>query len=176
MPSILQNFSIKNAGNLTVLFRAKGTVYWWLMGKAARAIIIEDGKLLVMHRNKSGSQYYTLVGGRANADETPEQAVVREVREETGMEVTAARLVFVENHPEPYNTQYIFVCEVAAHGEVAIQDTSEEGFMNRLSINLHQPFWVEAGAFPRLSFRTPQLQEAITQALKKGFPSEPQNI
>jgi 8-oxo-dGTP pyrophosphatase MutT (NUDIX family) len=146
------------------------------MSKAARAIIVEDGKLLVMHRNKSGSEYFTLVGGRVNEGEEPEQTVVREVREETGLEVTSARLVFIEDHRAPYNVQYIYVCEIAPHGPVAVQDTSEEGFMNRLNINVHKPLWVEVKAFPRLYFRTPQLQQAIIQGLKNGFPNSPVNI
>jgi ADP-ribose pyrophosphatase YjhB (NUDIX family) len=143
------------------------------MGKAARAIIIEGNKLLIMHRNKYGSQYFTLVGGRVNENETIEQALVREVKEETGLVVRAARLVFVEHHPEPYNEQYIFLCEVEPHADVAIQDSSEEGFMNKLEANLHQPLWTDLKAFSTIAFRTPQLQTAIITALKKGFPSEP---
>ena len=143
------------------------------MGKAARAIIIEDNKILVMHRKKYGSEYFTLVGGWANENETIEHALAREIKEETGMDVTAHKLVFVEEHPEPYNQQYIFLCEVASHGEVAIQDYSEEGFMNRLDANIHLPVWVSTSAFHTLQFRTPQLYTAILHALKKGFPSEP---
>ncbi len=142
------------------------------MGKAARAIIIENNKLLVMYRNKQGSQYYTLVGGRANQDETTEQALVREVKEETGFDITRARLVFVEYHHEPYNEQYIYLCEIAAHAEVAIQDTSEEAFLNRMNVNIHRPQWADKKAFAKLPFRTPQLQEAIAHGIKKGFPKE----
>lgn len=143
------------------------------MAKAARAIVIEGDKILVMHRNKHGSEYFTLVGGRLNGEETPEQALVREVKEETGLDVTTHRLVYVEEHPAPYNDQYIFLCEVASHGDVSIQDVSEESFMNKISINTHKPLWAEAKAFANLPFRTIQLQNAITEALKKGFPSEP---
>jgi len=143
------------------------------MGKAARAIIIEDNKILVMFRNKEGSQYYTLVGGRLNDNELPEQALVREVKEETGLDVTACRLVFTESHPEPYNDQYIYLCTVAPHADVAIQETSEEGFMNKISVNVHSPLWAQVQSFSKLPFRTIQLQAAITGALQKGFPREP---
>ena len=143
------------------------------MANAARAIIIENGKLLVMFRNKHGSQYYTLVGGRLDGDETPEQAVDREVMEETGLKVTSSRLVFFEDHPEPYNKQYIFLCEVAPHGDVAIQDYSEEGMMNRLEANVHKPLWVELKGLEQIPFRTPQLQQAIALGFRKVFPKEP---
>ncbi len=126
-----------------------------------------------MHRNKHGSEYFTLVGGRVNDGETIEQALQRELMEETGLEITNAQLVFVEEHPSPYNDQYIFLCEVAPHATIAIQATSEEGFMNRININVHKPLWTETKNFQRLPFRTPQLQRAIIEALEKGFPSKP---
>lgn len=143
------------------------------MGNAARAIIIEGDKILVMYRNKHGSQYYTLVGGRVSEGETTDQALVREVREETGLQVTSARLVYFEPHPEPYNQQYIYLCEVAPHADIAIQEYSEEAFMNSLDANIHKPLWAEVRSFTALAFRTPQLQAAISEAIKKGFPKDP---
>lgn len=146
------------------------------MGVAARAIVIENGEILVMKRIKQGVEYYTLVGGRLNDTESPEQALIREVREETGLEVTKAQLVFTEKHPEPYNDQYIFLCEVAPHGEIAVQHTSEEALMNKIDINIHQPTWIKTSMFPRLPFSTMKLQKAISEALEKGFPTEPRQL
>lgn len=143
------------------------------MKQAARAIILEEDKILVMHRNNEGNQYFTLVGGKVDSNETPEQALVREVREETGLEVVSARLVFIEDHPEPYNHQFVYLCEVAPHGEVAIQDMAEEAILNKLSINIHQPMWANLASFPTLAFRTPQLQQAIIEGINKGFPEQP---
>ncbi len=143
------------------------------MAQAARAIIINGGKMLVMHRNKHGTQYYTLVGGRVNTGETVEQALVREIKEETGLDITKARLVFTEKHPAPYNDQFIFLCEVASHESAAIQDSSEEAFLNKMGGNIHQPAWVETKSFARLPFSTMQLQKVIVDALKNGFPDQP---
>src|ERR1700752_5055992 len=70
-----------------------------LMGKAARAIIIQNNKILLMRHNKQGGDYYTLIGGPIKDGESPEQALVREVKEESGLDVTNARLVFIEEHP-----------------------------------------------------------------------------
>jgi ADP-ribose pyrophosphatase YjhB (NUDIX family) len=143
------------------------------MAKAARAIIIENGNILVMHRNKQGSQYFTLVGGRVDDNETIEQALVREVREETGLEVVSAQLVFYEPHPAPYNEQYIFVCHIAPHSDVEIQKTSEEAMLNKLGFDTHKPYWISLNAFAHLAFRTPQLQQAILNGVAKGFPRQP---
>lgn len=151
-------------------------VYTVAMAKAARAIVIEGDKLLVMYRNKHGSEYYTLVGGQVADGESTEQALVREIREETGMQVTGARLVFTEEHPAPYNEQYIYLCHVAPHAEVAVQEWSEEGQMNRIDVNVHKPLWVTATAFEGLPFRTPKLQAAIINGVRKGFPSQPLDL
>lgn len=146
------------------------------MAKAARAIIVEGDKILVMYRNKHGSEYFTLVGGQVADGETIEQGLSRELKEETGLVATGARQVFVENHAEPYNQQYIYVCEVAPHDDVAIQETSEEGYMNRLDANVHKPLWVDVASFEKLPFRTPALQAAIVYGLRKGFPTQPVDL
>lgn len=146
------------------------------MAQAARAIIMENGKILVMRREKQGSIYFTLVGGRVNEGEDITATVVREVREETGLMVTNARYVFYEAHPEPYNEQYIFLCEIAPHDNIKIQEASEEALLNRFGTNLHEPMWAEAQSFEKLPFRTPQLQKAITAAVRKGFPAEPVRV
>jgi|SRR5688572_32959184 len=143
------------------------------MGKAARAIIIENDKFLVMYRNKYGSEYYTLVGGRVLDNEGIGEALVREVREETGLKIRSGRLVFIEEHAAPYNEQYIYLCDVESHGDIAIDDASEEGQMNKLDMNVHRLHWIQSKSFAQLQFRTPQLQQAIVTALKKGFPKEP---
>ena len=140
------------------------------MRKAVRAIIIENGKTLVMYRNKFGSEYYTLIGGQVQENETLEEALVREIKEETGLTITSARPVYFEQHPEPYNEQYIYLCRVAPHGEITVQLGSEEGRMNKLEMNIHKPVWAETQSFGSLNFRTPQLQQALVAAFQKGFP------
>jgi len=143
------------------------------MANAARAIIIEDGKMLLMHRNKNGKMYFTLVGGQIKDGETAEQGLMREIMEETGLTVTAGRLVYTEEHVAPYNNQYIFLCTVAPHGDIVIQDASEEALLNKISTNLHAPAWVDIASFAALPFLTISLQNAIIEGLQKGFPEQP---
>ncbi len=146
------------------------------MAKAARAIIIESGRLLLMHRNKYGTKYFTLIGGRVNEDESTEDALVREVKEETGLNVTKFKLMFVEEHTSPYNEQYIYLCEVAPYDLISLQADSEEALMNKLELSTHEPVWVEQKKFSEIPFRTIQLQEAIIKGIAKGFPTEPARI
>ncbi len=51
----------------------------------ASAIVRRDGRELLLWHNKLGMWLYP--GGHVDADETPDDAVLREVREETGLTV-----------------------------------------------------------------------------------------
>ena len=60
------------------------------------AIILQDGKILMVS-NKRNDYFYS-VGGRIQFGETAEQAIVREVLEETGVEMEIDRLGFVHEN------------------------------------------------------------------------------
>src|SRR5205085_10144430 len=54
----------------------------------------DEGRLLVIRRAHSpGAGLWSIPGGRIDPGETPEQALVREVQEETGLEVSVGRLL-----------------------------------------------------------------------------------
>ena len=61
----------------------------------AGAIIMKNGKLLMVGNNKN---YLYSVGGRIKFGETAEEAVVREVLEETGVQMEIDRLGFVHEN------------------------------------------------------------------------------
>lgn len=139
------------------------------MRKAARAIVLHEGKLLVMHRNKFGKEYDTLPGGNVEAGETPEGAVRREVHEETGMELGSARLVFIEESGQPYGTQYIYLCDYV-DGEPKLSPGSEEAAINKLGKNLYKPMWINIATLPQKPFLSRTLKERLLTAVEHGFP------
>jgi 8-oxo-dGTP diphosphatase len=141
------------------------------MRKAVRAIIVRDGALLVMHRNKFGSEYYTLLGGGIDPGETAEQSLVREVMEESGFTVTAAKLVFVEEAGDPYGTQYVYYCE-ATGDTPQLAPNSEEADLMPYG-NEHTPVWLPVEELPKVQFRSVTLQRALYESLHKGFHAQP---
>ena len=60
------------------------------------AIILKDGKILMVRNEQTG--YFYSVGGRIKFGETAEEAVLREVREETGTRLEIDRLGFVHEN------------------------------------------------------------------------------
>ena len=130
---------------------------------------------MVMKRDKFGSIYYTLIGGGVNMQEDLEQALRRELKEETGLAVNNPKLVFVEEAGPPYGTQYVFLCDYIS-GEPELQPDAEEAAINKLGQNLYQPMWVKFEELDSLTFRSEQLKAAIKKAESEGYPDSPQII
>ena len=104
----------------------------------ATAIIIRNGKLLLIHRQKPGRDYYVLPGGGVELEESFEEACIREVREETGLAVLALRLVSryitLEKEENYYFTQ-VTLAEPVLGGPEAKRQSPE---------NSYTFVWVEA--------------------------------
>lgn len=79
----------------------------------ASAIIIKDKSILLIHRLNHGQEYYVLPGGGVDAGETAEQAVVREVKEETDLNVLSVALAFyTDQYEDSVFVHPCFVCQV----------------------------------------------------------------
>jgi ADP-ribose pyrophosphatase YjhB (NUDIX family) len=62
-------------------------------------IVIEDGRLLLLNQDTPGTgRSWSLPGGKLEDGETLAGALVREMREETGLDVEPGRLLYVCDH------------------------------------------------------------------------------
>ena len=71
------------------------------------AVIENDGKYLVVEEYAMGDLVLNQPGGHIEAGESPEEAVIREVREETGCDVSCGELVGVYLWIHPQTRQQI---------------------------------------------------------------------
>ncbi len=143
--------------------------------QAVRAIVIHDGKLVVMNRQKFGQQFCTLVGGGIDSGETPEIALRRELMEETSMTVGTVRLVFVEDAGDLFGEQLVFLCEYIG-GNPQLSPNSEEAAITKLGQNLYLPEWLPLSGLPNTVFRSDSVKRAIIEALIHGFPEMPERL
>lgn len=64
------------------------------MKKAVCALIFTDNNKILAVSRKDDSTDFGLVGGKVDPGETPEEALIRETKEETGLDVVEYRQVF----------------------------------------------------------------------------------
>jgi len=83
-----------------------------------RGVVIKDGQILLVREISDG--LWTLPGGWADVNNSPSEAVVREIREESGFVTRATRLIAVFDRskhghlpPFPFHVYKLFIaCEL----------------------------------------------------------------
>ena len=93
---------------------------------------MRDERLLVIHRRKRGETYDALPGGKLEPGETPEEAAIREVAEETGMTVRVGAPVLVldnEGRREFYFDALKAVGEPVLGGPEALRHSPENSYV-----------------------------------------------
>ena len=95
-----------------------------VFGVRATALVVEEGKLLVV---EDEDVFYT-IGGAIQVGERTEDAVVREVKEELGVESKAVQLAFiVENRFEQagihyYNIEFHYLVDLLERAPLTMQE------------------------------------------------------
>jgi len=66
-----------------------------------------DGQVVLVRHRAGDSTYHLLPGGGVNWGETLEDALTREIAEETGLEATIGRLLFVNDTIDPSGARHV---------------------------------------------------------------------
>jgi ADP-ribose pyrophosphatase YjhB (NUDIX family) len=61
-------------------------------------VVVEDGRILLLNQDTDTGRSWSLPGGKLEAGETLAQALVREMKEETGLDIEPGRLLYVCDH------------------------------------------------------------------------------
>jgi 8-oxo-dGTP pyrophosphatase MutT (NUDIX family) len=85
----------------------------------------ERGDVLLVRRADDGR--WAMPGGWVDPGETPAQAVVREVAEETGLQVSAPRLAHTEQRPQ--SVHYTYRCRLDGGRLQASEESLELAFL-----------------------------------------------
>ena len=136
----------------------------------AAVIILQDGQIALLSRNRRGTQYYVFPGGGVDKGETPAEAAAREADEELGVQVLVGRMVAeIWFNGQP---QYYFLAEITGgtfgtgHGkEMASSSNSDQGS--------YQPCWVPISDIRRLPVLPTEVARYVHAACRDGWPEQP---
>lgn len=143
-----------------------------MIRNSAKALLIKDGRLLLNRCETSrGEEYFDLPGGGQHVYETMEEAVAREVLEETGLTVEPVRFAALaeeiftsedmrRRYPEYcHRTLHIFLARVTGVGEKSETDFQQTGSV-----------WVTPEEAETLPIVPLQLQGRLREVLRSESP------
>lgn len=118
---------------------------------ATKAVVINpNGQYLVLKKSNKedvNPNTYDLPGGRLNFGEKPEEGVVREVKEETGLDVEIVKVFNTWTFTKNDNFQLVgidFICKTSSE-EVKISDEHDESIwvnIDQIETNNQFPSWL----------------------------------
>ena len=127
---------------------------------SARAIVFDGNNNLLLLNKYGGSQiddgeFYVIPGGGVEDGETLKQAVVREVFEETGLDVSVGELVFVQEL-EPngstilhHSISHFFRCELTSGNKLAAKPELPD--VDPISGATASPVWFPVGELTNIN-------------------------
>lgn len=94
-----------------------------------RAVIPRGDGIVIARDSRNGEEHLSIPGGRVSTGESVAEALVREVKEETGLEVTMGPLLYVVEIQAPirrHDLNLIFLCTTSGEDPPDLQVLSLE--------------------------------------------------
>jgi 8-oxo-dGTP diphosphatase len=119
----------------------------------AAVFIRRDGKILLLYRKKEGRVYDAVPGGTIHEGESPAQAAVREIREETGLVVKVhGPVLTLQNQGR---TEYYFDArDVRGDPVLGGEEAARNSAQNRYVL-----MWIGLDALVKRPILPPELRE-----------------
>lgn len=133
---------------------------------SAGAIVESDGRLLLVRHHRPGRyDFWVAPGGGVKRDESLEAAAAREVREETGLEVRVAKLLYIEELADA-NCRFVKFWYAASFVGGTIDTSHHEAVAEYIV----QAAWLAPEELPGLIVFPPVLTGRYWSDRSAGFP------
>jgi 8-oxo-dGTP pyrophosphatase MutT (NUDIX family) len=99
---------------------------------SVKAVIVRDGKFLMLKSERKGPDGFSFPGGLVEKGESLEEALVREVKEETGLEVNPGKVFYSEKYIHPLGSETIgvYFSSSLLGGKIALGSEADHKFVS----------------------------------------------
>jgi 8-oxo-dGTP diphosphatase len=135
----------------------------------AGAIILDNDQVVLIERFRAGSHYFVFPGGTVKKKESVEEAVVREVCEETGLHVVVNRLIAVVRSRNVEEYYYLVNIVGGVFGSGTGKEMVARAPPERVA---YKAVWRRVTELPELNGLPRPLFEFVTRFSDEGFPKQ----
>jgi 8-oxo-dGTP diphosphatase len=139
------------------------------MRTRSAAILIQNNSLALIERHRAGMHYFAFPGGGLDGSETPEQAVVREVNEELGLDVRV--LCQVAKVWFRGNPQFFFLVEQVG-GEFGTGAGEEYASDHDPANGSYEPVWMSLAELLENPVLPAEVAVLVAQSHVNGWPTD----
>lgn len=122
-----------------------------------RAVIIQNGRVLALERNKGGDHFWCFPGGGAEEEESEQEALERECLEEVNVKVKVGEKIYHQDF-EGYGINF-YLCRIV-DGTVGRGNGPEYQEENDY-LGTYQPIWLPIKDLKKYDLRPNKLRDKI---------------
>lgn len=132
----------------------------------AVGILIKKNKVLLIHR-KNEKEYWVFPGGGVEEKESIEEAIIRELQEETSIVIKINKLLY--HHIYDNNTeQFFYLCDYI-FGEPRLAEDFPEKIEKLEGKDFFDPFWFSIGELKSILLYPLEIRDWFLEDIKDNF-------
>jgi 8-oxo-dGTP diphosphatase len=133
-------------------------------------VLIQENKVALMERYRAGFHYYIFPGGGVDEGETPEQAAVREAREELGIEVAIKHKVAEVQVGQRSRQIYFLVEQIGGEFGTGTGEEFAESNRDDPQKGIYIPIWLPIEDLSGHTNIYPEnVSKLVVRSLKEGW-------
>ena len=139
----------------------------------AGVVLIKDDKVALIERFRDGNHYFVFPGGGVDEGEAPQDAAIREMEEETGLNVAIKRKLAEIHFGLSYQIYYLVEKVSGEYGTGTGEEFTDSDPDNPMQ-GIYIPIWMPIDELQEHENVYPaDIMDLVISSVNSGWPEEP---